>query len=74
MFLFVVQVLQIYSRGYYGWSYVLSWLGVSLTLSSSFLFLCGAQCLRKEKRKEKNHGTAYLVPIYAGPYHCPYSY
>ncbi|XP_054714826.1 claudin domain-containing protein 1-like [Uloborus diversus] len=68
------EVLQIYSRSYYGWSYVLAWLGVALTLSSSFMFLCGAQCLRKEKQKEKAHGTAYLVPIYAGPYHCPYSY
>ncbi|GFU22327.1 claudin domain-containing protein 1 [Nephila pilipes] len=68
------EVLQIYSRSYYGWSYVLAWLGVALTLSSSFMFLCGAQCLRKEKQKEKTQGTAYLVPIYAGPYHCPYSY
>lgn len=68
------EVLQVYSRSYYGWSYVMAWLGVGLMLSSSFMFLCGAQCMRREKRHEKSQGTAYLVPIYAGPYNYPYSY
>ncbi|XP_076336132.1 claudin domain-containing protein 1-like isoform X2 [Tachypleus tridentatus] len=49
---------------YYGWSYLLSWIGVGLNLIASILLLCGAQCLRHEKKKEKSKYMHYLMPVY----------
>jgi len=69
-----------------GWSYCLSWTGISLILFSSLLFLCSAQCIRRQKRAEQNANMQYLMPVYdkrnpyqyygyaypPGPYTFPY--
>lgn len=47
-----------------GWSYCLSWTGISLILLSSFLFLSSAQCIRRQKRQEQNANMQYLMPVY----------
>ncbi|XP_013789190.1 uncharacterized protein LOC106473058 [Limulus polyphemus] len=49
---------------YYGWSYLLSWIGVGLNLIAAILLLCGAHCLRHEKKKEKTKYMHYLMPVY----------
>jgi len=56
-----------------GWSYCLSWTGITLTLLSSLLFLCSAQCIRRQKRQEQNANMQYLMPVYDKRNH-PYGY
>lgn len=47
-----------------GWSYCLSWTGITLTLLSSLLFLSSAQCIRRQKRAENIQNMQYLMPVY----------
>ena len=47
-----------------GWSYCLSWTGITLTLLSSLLFLSSAQCIRRQKRAENMQNMQYLMPVY----------
>lgn len=61
-----------------GWSYCLSWTGITLTLLSSLLFLSSAQCIRRQKRAENMANMQYLMPVYdkrTNPYNfSPYGY
>ncbi|XP_076312200.1 claudin domain-containing protein 1-like [Tachypleus tridentatus] len=65
------------TKYYYGWSYILAWIGVGMNLISAILFLCGARCLRKEKKIEQAKNMQYLMPVYPDkrqPYGYGYGY
>lgn len=49
---------------YYGWSYILAWIGVGMSLLTGILFLCAARCLRQEKKVEQAKNMQYLMPVY----------
>lgn len=62
---------------YYGWSYILAWIGVGMTLMTSILFLSAARCLRHEKDVEQAKNMQYLMPVYPDkrqPYGYGYGY
>lgn len=62
---------------YYGWSYWLSWVGVSLCLVACIIFFCSARCIRREKRAEQAKNMQYLMPVYPdkrNPYGYAYAY
>lgn len=62
---------------YFGWSYILAWSGVVLSLISSTIFLSSAKCIRREKRAEHAKNMQYLMPVYSdkrNPYSSSYAY
>lgn len=62
---------------YYGWSYILAWIGVGMNLVAAILFLSGARCLRHEKKVEQAKNMQYLMPVYPDkrqPYGYGYGY
>lgn len=62
---------------YYGWSYILAWLGIGQCLIASFMFLGSARCIRSEKRAEHAKNMQYLMPVYPdkrNPYGYAYAY
>lgn len=61
----------------YGWSYILSWIGVGQCLLASIIFLSAARCIRREKRLEQAKNMQYLMPVYPdkrNPYGYAYAY
>jgi len=58
----------------YGWSYIVSWIGVGLTLCSAILFFLAAVCIKNDKEREDAMNLQYLMPVYPqkqqsyGPY------
>lgn len=53
-----------YTNFYYGWSYILAWIGIGMSLMAAILFLCAANCLRREKKVEQAKNVQYLMPMY----------
>ncbi|XP_076309625.1 claudin domain-containing protein 1-like [Tachypleus tridentatus] len=62
-----------YTTFYYGWSYILAWIGVGMCLLTAILFLGAAHCLRKEKKIEQAKNIQYLMPVYPDKRQ-PYNY
>lgn len=58
----------------YDWSYIVSWVGVGMTLCSAILFFLAAVCIKNDKDKEDAMNLQYLMPVYPqkqqsyGPY------
>lgn len=58
----------------YDWSYIVSWIGVGMTLCSAILFFLAAVCIKKDKDREDAMNLQYLMPVYPqkqqsyGPY------
>lgn len=58
----------------YDWSYIVSWVGVGLTLCSAILFALAAVCIKNDKEREDAMNLQYLMPVYPqkqqpyGPY------
>jgi len=58
----------------YDWSYIVSWIGVGMTLCSATLFFLAAQCIKTDKQREEAMNLQYLMPVYPqkqqsyGPY------
>lgn len=62
---------------FYGWSYILAWIGVGMALITSILFLSAARCVRHEKKAEQAKNMQYLMPVYPDkrqPYGYGYAY
>ncbi|OTF77632.1 hypothetical protein BLA29_014347, partial [Euroglyphus maynei] len=62
---------------YYGWSYIIAWIGISQLLVASIMFLSAARCIRSEKRLEQTKNMQYLMPVYPdkrSPYGLNYAY
>lgn len=62
---------------YYGWSYIIAWIGISQLLVASIMFLSAARCIRSEKRLEQTKNMQYLMPVYPdkrSPYGMNYAY
>ncbi|XP_022666399.1 transmembrane protein 114-like isoform X1 [Varroa jacobsoni] len=49
---------------FYGWSYMLAWLGVAFSFLTGVLFLGSSHCLRREKDNEQAKNMQYLMPVY----------
>jgi len=58
----------------YDWSYIVSWVGVGMTLCSATLFALAAMCIKHDKEREEAMNMQYLMPVYPqkqqpyGPY------
>ena len=48
---------------YYGWSYMLAWVGVAFSFLTGVLFLGSSHCLRREKDDEQAKNMQYLMPV-----------
>lgn len=62
---------------FYGWSYILAWIGIGQCLFAAILFLSAARCIRSEKRTEQAKNMQYLMPVYPdkrNPYGMNYAY
>ncbi|XP_017488070.1 PREDICTED: uncharacterized protein LOC108376377 [Rhagoletis zephyria] len=62
---------------YYGWSYIVAWIGISQLLIAAIIFLSAARCIRTEKRFEQAKNMQYLMPVYPdkrSPYGLNYAY
>lgn len=62
---------------FYGWSYILAWIGVGMSLITAILFLSSARCVRHEKKAEQAKNMQYLMPVYPDkrqPYGYGYAY
>lgn len=61
---------------YYGWSYIIAWIGITQLLVASIMFLSAARCIRSEKRLEETKNMQYLMPVYPDkrPYNYTYAY
>lgn len=46
----------------YDWSYIVSWVGVGMTLCSSILFALAAVCIKNDKEREDAMNLQYLMP------------
>lgn len=49
----------------YGWSYVVSWIGVGSAILAAFFIMIGSCILRGERTKEKVKSSTYFMPVYA---------
>jgi len=58
----------------YGWSYIVSWIGIGWCLISAILFFCAAKCLHDEKIKEQTTNMQYLMPTYPTKQQYGYGY
>merc|ERR1719151_582960 len=58
----------------YDQSYIVSWIGVGMTLCSAILFFLAAVCIKNDKEREDAMNLQYLMPVYPqkqqsyGPY------
>ncbi|GFR17212.1 uncharacterized protein TNCT_707041, partial [Trichonephila clavata] len=62
---------------FYGWSYILAWIGVGMCLLTAILFLGAACCVVHEKKMEQAKNMQYLMPVYPDkrqPYGYGYAY
>nr|CAH7743044.1 unnamed protein product [Callosobruchus chinensis] len=57
-------VLRDNARVNYGWSYMVSWVGVGSSLVAALLFSGAAVCLRAELDAEEAVNMQYLMPVY----------
>lgn len=48
----------------YDWSYIVSWVGVGMTLCSAILFFLAAVCIKNDKEREDAMNLQYLMPVY----------
>jgi len=48
----------------YDWSYIVSWIGVGMTLCSAILFFLAAVCIKNDKEREDAMNLQYLMPVY----------
>lgn len=68
------QLLQQHTDYRYDWSYIVSWVGVGMTLLSSILFALAALCIKNDRETEDAMNLQYLMPVYPqkqqpyGPY------
>ena len=46
----------------YDWSYIVSWIGVGMTLASAILFSLAAMCIKNDKEREEAMNMQYLMP------------
>ena len=46
----------------YDWSYIVSWVGVGMTLCASILFALAAVCIKNDKEREEAMNMQYLMP------------
>ena len=46
----------------YDWSYIVSWIGVGMTLCSAILFFLAAVCIKNDKEREDAMNLQYLMP------------
>jgi hypothetical protein len=46
----------------YDWSYIVSWVGVGMTLGSAILFSLAAMCIKNDKEREEAMNMQYLMP------------
>ena len=46
----------------YDWSYIVSWVGVGMTLLSSILFALAALCIKNDRETEDAMNLQYLMP------------
>ena len=46
----------------YDWSYIVSWIGVGMTLCSAILFFLAAVCIKNDKQREEAMNLQYLMP------------
>ena len=46
----------------YDWSYIVSWVGVGMTLCSAILFFLAAVCIKNDKEREDAMNLQYLMP------------
>lgn len=53
------------TKFYFGWSYILYWIGTALCFLTAIIFLYSARCIRREKATEKAIlKMQYVVPVY----------
>jgi len=68
------SLLQEHTDYRYDWSYIVSWVGVGMTLLSSILFALAALCIKNDRETEDAMNLQYLMPVYPqkqqpyGPY------
>jgi len=68
------KILQDHTDYRYDWSYIVSWVGVGMTLLSSILFALAALCIKNDRETEDAMNLQYLMPVYPqkqqpyGPY------
>lgn len=67
------QILKNNVDLYFGWSYILSWIGVGWSFLASIMFLVAARRLCHEKRKEQAKNMQYLMPVYPDKRQPPYA-
>lgn len=60
----------------YDWSYIVSWVGVGMTLISAILFSLAGVCIKNDKEREEAMNMQYLMPVYPqkGQPYGPYGY
>lgn len=71
------QELKYGTETYYGWSYVVGWVGIVECLVAAIMFISAARCIRSEKRTEQAKNMQYLMPVYPdkrAPYAYSYAY
>jgi len=55
-------LLQAHTDYRYDWSYIVSWVGVGMTLLSSILFALAALCIKNDRETEDAMNLQYLMP------------
>lgn len=55
-------LLQSHTDYRYDWSYIVSWVGVGMTLLSSILFALAALCIKNDRETEDAMNLQYLMP------------
>jgi hypothetical protein len=70
------DILQDNTEFKYDWSYIVSWVGVGMTLGSAILFSLAAMCIKNDKEREEAMNMQYLMPVYPqkGQPYGPYGY
>jgi len=56
------SLLQEHTDYRYDWSYIVSWVGVGMTLLSSILFALAALCIKNDRETEDAMNLQYLMP------------
>jgi len=65
--LYITSWPDVLKRNYeyrYDWSYIVSWVGVGMTLLSSILFALAALCIKNDRETEDAMNLQYLMPVY----------
>lgn len=58
------DMIQDHTEFRYDWSYIVSWVGVGMTLGSAILFSLAAMCIKNDKEREEAMNMQYLMPVY----------